>query len=1042
MRDMSTRVVLLAIAALLLVPTASSQPSVTAGSAIELAFAPGAPAVATFACKAGDYARVEIVPSGGAQAVARTSDGRFLRNGSKPDDAGPLVVEIVASAQETIVVEVSAARGNESGGSARISLAALRPATEDQRIAIGADMALDDGDRLMSDGSAEALREALGRFETASDLYARAGNTKMLGTALDSTGWVHDLLGEKRKAIEVYKSALEARRKAGDQEGEIFTLLGIGLVYNYLGETDKALETNEHALVLARDTGSKRHEANLLHNIGGLYWSIDEMQTALDYYNRSLEVRKPLDDKVGTAGTLNNIGDVYRRLGDFDRAMEYFQSALAMRTELGNKRGMAHSLHTMGLVHASRGDWETARDTFQRGLDLRRETGDKRGVAFSLSGLSGAWYELGEVDKAIALSDEAIALWEEMGEVRSHGESKWRRGLMLIDIGRLDDAKTSLDAALEIARKVRDRTSEASALYGIARYQRKKDDLDAALARIEEAIGIVESLRGKIASEELRASYLASVSKFYDFYVSLQMEMDRKRPGSGFAARALESSERARARSLLDSLAAASVETRLEPGSEIAEREAQLRRQVQHLDRQVVKLAAEETQTTELALAQTELDRSLAEYQKVLDEIRATHPRLSDLMRPATLSVGEIQSILDPGTALLEFALGQEESFVWAVTKDGLATAFLPKRAEIDERARSLYEALAARNEAPEGETAAARRARIAAADVAWAEKAPELARILLSGIASSIEGRRLVVVADGALQYLPFGALPDPGSDSGEPLLARHELIALPSASILPLLRREERRTKAAGAPEVAIVADPVFRSDDSRVERSADASSGEITGEDPNQLLLRSAAEAGLASFPRLRFSRREAEAIRSFLEPEMVSEAVDFAASLESIDWAAFGSSRILHLATHGILNSRSPELSGLVLSLVDRNGRPQPGFLKLGDVYGMRLASDLVVLSACQTALGKEIRGEGLVGLTRGFMYAGAPRVISSLWRVDDRATAELMKRFYRNLLEKKMPPAAALRDAQLDLRSEERWSVPYYWSAFTIQGDWK
>jgi CHAT domain-containing protein len=1011
------------------------------GRAVTVSWPADGSATLSFDTEAGDFARLEVVQTRGvARLEATTAGGRYLRGGRSASQTEPAMIDMVLAESTTVRVELSPARGEAEGGESRVTLTALRPATDAERLRVGADMALDDGNRLVSDGSADALKAAIVRFDEARDLYARGGDRKMEGVALDSSGWVHDLLGEKRKAIAIYRDALEIRREVGDVDGEIFTLLGIGLIYNYFGEIDKALECNEYALKLARETANRRQESNLLHNIGGLHWVTDEMQAALDNYRESLEIRNTLDDPVGLSSTLNNIGDVYRRLGDDDRAMEYFERALEIRTSLGNKRGMAHSLHTMGLVYSSRGEWETARDTFQRALDLRRETGDKRGVAFSLGGLSNAAWSLGDVETAIAYSDETIALWKEMGEIRSLGESLWKRGLMLIDLGNIDDAKLSLDEALGIARTVRDRTSEATALYGLARLERRKENLDGSIALIEEAIAIVESLRGKISSEDLRASYLASVSTFYDFYVSVQMELDRKSPGSGFAARALETSERARARSLLDSLTAAAVGTLLESGSERAVTEQSLRARIQRLDRQVVKLAAGESDAAELALAQTRLDGALAEYQALLDEIRESDPRLSELLRPRTLSVPEIQALLDDGTALIEFALGQTESFAWVVTADRLVTAVLPPRAEIDAQARAIYDSLTARNEAPDGESIGQRRERVAAADAQGLRSSASLAKALLGGIREAIEGHRLVVVADGALQYLPFAALPDPGSPDGEPLLARHEVVGLPSASLLPLLRQKTNDDREDAFAAVAIVADPVFRADDSRVARREPLE--ELAEQDdPNRLLLRSAAEAGLTAFPRLRFSRREAEAIRSFLEPGQVLEVTDFDANLDTLVHGRLAASRVLHLATHGILNSRNPQLSGLVFSLVDETGNPRPGFLRLADIYGLQLQADLVVLSACQTALGREIRGEGLIGLTRGFMHAGAPRVISSLWRVDDRATAELMKRVYRNLIENGQHPSSALRSAQLELRNENGWSAPYYWAAFVMQGDW-
>jgi CHAT domain-containing protein len=234
--------------------------------------------------------------------------------------------------------------------------------------------------------------------------------------------------------------------------------------------------------------------------------------------------------------------------------------------------------------------------------------------------------------------------------------------------------------------------------------------------------------------------------------------------------------------------------------------------------------------------------------------------------------------------------------------------------------------------------------------------------------------------------------------------------------------------------------LADPVFSRDDSRVSHpgvALQASTQALPSD-----VLRSAEESGLKDFVRLRFSRAEADAISALVTDSQRLEAVDFVANLATARSADLSQYRILHFATHGLINSQHPELSGIVLSLVDQNGEPQDGFLRLGEIYGLRLNADLVVLSACQTALGKEIKGEGLIGLTRGFMFAGVPRVVASLWRIDDRATAELMTRFYRGMLKDGLRPAAALRAAQVSFWQDKRWTAPHYWAAFTIEGEWK
>jgi len=228
------------------------------------------------------------------------------------------------------------------------------------------------------------------------------------------------------------------------------------------------------------------------------------------------------------------------------------------------------------------------------------------------------------------------------------------------------------------------------------------------------------------------------------------------------------------------------------------------------------------------------------------------------------------------------------------------------------------------------------------------------------------------------------------------------------------------------------------VFSASDSRL-------TGKISAAEEDSAFVdaeRSAAESGLDGLVRLRFSRQEAEEIARLAGDKRNLKALDFSANRATATDARLGDYRIVHFATHGLINNQNPDLSGIVLSLVDQKGQPQNGFLRLYDIYNLKLNADLVVLSACQTALGKEIKGEGLVGLTRGFMYAGSPRVVASFWRIDDRATADIMRRFYESMLKDGKSPAAALRAAQVSMLSEKRWQSPHYWAAFTLQGEWR
>jgi CHAT domain-containing protein len=313
------------------------------------------------------------------------------------------------------------------------------------------------------------------------------------------------------------------------------------------------------------------------------------------------------------------------------------------------------------------------------------------------------------------------------------------------------------------------------------------------------------------------------------------------------------------------------------------------------------------------------------------------------------------------------------------------------------------------------------------------------------------------VVVADGALQYVPFAALPVPAAGKRHagtllPLIAENEVVTAPSASAIAVLRRElDGRTPA--PKMVAVIADPVYDRSDPRISaagnpaatyRAASANAGERS---VSYALERSWNDVTFANgnggkISRLPFSRREAAAIIAAAPHGSSFEALGFRANRATVTSARLAEYRYIHFATHGILDSRTPAFSGLVFSLVDEKGRPEDGFLRLWDIYNLHLPAELVVLSSCQTGLGKEIAGEGLVGLTRGFFYAGAARVIASLWKVDDLATAELMARLYSSMLHKGLSPAAALRSAQVAIWKQKRWEGdPYFWAAFQLQGEW-
>ena len=404
---------------------------------------------------------------------------------------------------------------------------------------------------------------------------------------------------------------------------------------------------------------------------------------------------------------------------------------------------------------------------------------------------------------------------------------------------------------------------------------------------------------------------------------------------------------------------------------------------------------------------------------------------------------------------LLEYSLGAEHSYLWAVTTDRVLSRELPARSEIEARARRVYESLMS-PQAQVGRSAAEPRAPGVKANASYEKEAMALSRMLLGPVAAELGSKRLVIVADGALHYVPFGALPLPDGKAVAnaapftPMIAAHEIVSVPSATVLALLREEASgRTPAVNA--VAVLADPVFTKDDARVgvgpaarraSHGRGASPAAAAASPRERAVVSVRGDDRPADLPRLWFSRQEAESILAVMPQPSGLAALGFDANRTFAMSDALSQYRVIHFATHGLLDGKRPELSGLVLSLIDKAGRPQDGFLRLHEIYNLKLNAELVVLSACQTALGREVRGEGLIGLTRGFMYAGTPRVVASLWQVNDAATAQLMRVFYRRMAQEHLTPAAALRAAQLEIMTTHRWRAPYHWAAFVLQGEWR
>ncbi len=918
-----------------------------------------------------------------------------------------------------------------------------------------------EGLQLIKEGSKVSLEAASHKFIEALPLVRALRDTASEALILTAIGFIHNALGEKQQALDYYNQALPLNRAAGDRTGEARTLNNIGQVYADLGEKQKALAFYDQALPLRRAVGDRSGEATTLNNIGQAYADLGERQKALDYYNQALPLSRTIGDRVAEARMLNNIGGVYNALGEKQQALDYFTQALLLRRTIGDRGGEATTLNNIGGVYIDLGEQQKALDYLIQALPLSRAVGDRIAEATILNNIGQVHNKLGEKQQALDSYSQALSLSRAIGDRGGEATLLSNIGQVYADLGERQKALDYFNQALPLLRAVGDRGGEATELGNLAYVERARGNLPAALGRIEAALVIIESLRTKIASQELRASYFATAQGYYEFYIDLLMRLHKQQPAAGYDSKALQASERGRARSLLELLTEAGADIREGVDSQLVARERDLQQQLNtSAQRQLQLLSGPHTEAQTVASAR-EIERLTTELQQVETQIRQTSPRYAALTQPQPLTLAEIQTqALDADTLLLEYALGTDRSYLWAVTPTAITSYELPKRAEIEAAAVEFYESVhtspkaaakgAAVKQGLSGEIQQQTQAQAA-------RTAAQLSRMLLAPVAPLLGKKRLLVVGDGALQYIPFAALPSPPSAASNappvPLIVTHELVNLPSASTLAVLRRESGARRPA-PKTLAVLADPVFESSDERLKaragqpaaRNAESAGrgGETRG--LGLVLTTAAKQSGMADaglrIPRLPGTRREAEALAKLVPPTQYKAALDFAANRQTATSAELAQFRFVHFATHGLLNSQHPELSGVVLSLFDEQGQPQDGFLRAHEVFNLKLAADVVVLSACQTGLGKEISGEGLVGLTRGFMYAGAPRVVVSLWNVDDAATAELMTRFYRGMLVDKLRPVQALQAAQVSMLKEPRFAAPYFWAAFTLQGEWR
>ena len=900
-----------------------------------------------------------------------------------------------ADAMYQIRLSADASRTTTSGY--RLRWLEKRPATEPDKAAAAAQQTDYEAVALYNRNTPEAVRQSVEKCRTAAQLYELGG--------------------------------------ARDRVGVMFNLMGMGL--HLLNERAASEQAYLQAVAIFRQLNLRDGENGALDNLARLCATFGDYQSALEYAGQKQIQAQQLSDPVVRMMSLNSLAMIYRRSGDLPRALGlYLEAASVAQTSRQFFYVRIHEAQTLlglGMIYCALDDETQGLSYLGKGIRAYQEVGHLNSpqIPQALSEQAKIYLRRGAAHTALDLLTPLLA--DERTQALQRATIQTRLGQAYLALKRHDQAKKAFAEAETLSQTNGYQDLLIESGFGLTQVAHARQKLSEAIALGEKTIAIIEQQQARIHDAMLRATLFASQRAVYELQIELLMQQSEQTPARRreLQAAALHLSERGRARALLNLLNNSAL-----PANAVA-RQKQLREKIE--------TTAAELSRTPLSdqARRDELNRALTVLTTELNLQYTANNRKPDATNLASaLTLTELQQqVLDDKTLLLEFALGAECSYLFAATSTGLQTFALPPRAEIEQKARAWYQLMESYARPPAFKSVLEMQQWKKSTQQKADAVAAQLSRILLAPARALLADKRLLIVPDGALHYVPFAALPvvrgqlsvarkqaknngQRTPDNRPPLIVHHELLTLPSASRLALQRR--RFDGRALAPKMlALLADPIFSNNDPRlVSKTRDGNAGTKT------------------QWLRLPATRQEAEAVMPLVPAESRMIALDFAANLATATSPEMSQYRHVHFATHGLFDNEHPELSSLVFSQRDEKGAAQNGYLRTMDVFNLKLNAELVVLSGCRTGLGKEVNGEGLLGLTHGFMSAGARRVMASLWQVSDVATAELMRRFYQGLLgERKLSPAAALRAAQLEMMKDPRYSAPYYWAAFTLQGEW-
>jgi CHAT domain-containing protein len=971
---------------------------------------------------------------------------------------------------------------------AKVKLSGAAPVTpEAMASAAQQEEAMAEAEDIRRHGDKTTWPVALEKFKNAAKVFESSGDTTMQRAALNGEArLLLYKLSDYQAAREASTLATRAGAGDADPQGQGLAWKTLSSAEYFLGDYEASIASAQKAIALYKISGDEYWQGILLGNLAYTFREIGDTDSALASSEQALAIARKLDDQYGIAFNLEALATVHLSRGELEQAFELYYQALDATRVQPYPQVEAAIWSGLGDLYSQLNDEKRTEESFEKALTLAKAASDTAGMLKITSSLGDLYLRQGQAKNALAVLEEGRNEAKKLGLLREDSILETGVARSEAAMGNQQPAREHFRVAAEEASRIANKDAEASALlhfadfeyragdqtrarelYGksfdlwmqesnraqaamalasSARLDADAGDLHKAAKEIEEALGYFETSRATIASRELRTSFFSSKHAYYDLGVSIWMRLDALEPKQGYEAKAFAVAERASSRALLDEMAGANavVPAFANAPADLLREQKQNQSRLDALFARLRRLADEpDKNAAQLSKVRADIEQQLAASDALDARIRAGSGGNAEFSGAGVASAVEIAKMMGPSSALAEYWVGTDEAYLWLVTPDGLQSYALgTNRQAIRAQALRWLDALQARSVEKSGEGLENRASRIASADAAERIEAEKFGKLLLGPVEKLTNIDRIYIVPDGPLASIPFAALRltpthEPNAKTAPArLVSRFEILTEPSESMLQVLIAGASATAAQSAPRIAVFADAVYTANDPRVS-GAGARQTEPAAESET---LRWANEAGMAHLPRLVASRDEAKAIAALNGESKTSVDLGFKAATETVrnrDWSQYA---VVHFGVHALLNTERPAFSGVVLTMVDPNGAPRDGVLWLSDIYQLHIPVQLVVLSGCRTANGREVPGEGLEGLSRAFFLAGARTVMGSLWSVEDRETSLLMRRFYRNLIREGMGPAAALRKAQLATANAAGTAAPYFWAGFTVQGD--